>query len=87
MRLTRTLMKKQKSKFKPFVTQCVHCKDLLLLVRPRMYITCGCKKTSVDAGDGYYMRYNCIDIPTEYWTYYPKRRKMVGVLKYLNPKK
>jgi len=38
-------------------------------MKPRVYVTCKCKKTSVDAGDGYYHRLNVhegIGYPTFY---------------------
>ena len=47
-----------KTKFKPFVAHAMCCDTMLLLVRPRAYVTCKCKWTSVDAGDGHYFRTN-----------------------------
>lgn len=44
--------------FKPFIARSQCCDSLLLLMKPRVYVTCKCKKTSVDAGDGYYHRLN-----------------------------
>lgn len=48
-------------KFQPFIAQCGSCGDLLVLARPRLYLSCGCGVTSVDAGDGYYMRVNTME--------------------------
>lgn len=47
-----------KSKFKLFVAHAKCCDSLLLLLKPRWYVSCECGKTSVDAGDGYYHRLN-----------------------------
>lgn len=55
--------------FTPFLAQCSHCKGLIPLFRERYYGSCPCGVTSVDAGDGLYMRLNLKDgnpLPTYY---------------------
>lgn len=71
--------------FKPFVARAECCDTLLLLMKPRVYLSCKCGKTSVDAGDGYYHRLNVhegVALPTFYWqrkkgamTMVPKRKR------------
>lgn len=56
--------------FKPFVARAECCDTLLLLMKPRVYLSCKCGKTSVDAGDGYYHRLNVhegVALPVFYW--------------------
>ena len=51
-------MTKSDLKFKMFIAHAVCCDSLILLLRPRAYVSCKCGNTSVDAGDGYYHRIN-----------------------------
>ncbi len=77
-----------KNAFKPFVAHAKCCDALLLLMRPRAYVTCVCGKTSVDAGDGYYHRLNVhegVELPPFYWqkkkgslVMTPKRKQKAG---------
>jgi len=55
--------------FKPFIVRTACCDSLLLMTRPRVYVTCSCGATAVDAGNGYYHRINTphsLDILTFY---------------------
>lgn len=57
------------NKFKPFIARSNCCDTLLMLLRPRAYVTCKCGKTAVDAGDGLYYRMNVeggVRVPTFY---------------------
>lgn len=56
--------------FKMFIAHAKCCDTLLLLLKPRWYVSCKCGKTSVDAGDGYYHRLNVhegVEMPPFYW--------------------
>lgn len=69
-------------KFKPFVARSKCCESLLLLMRPRFYVSCPCGKTSVDAGNGYYHRLNVhegVEMPTFY--YQKKKGSLVMIPK------
>ena len=57
-------------KFKPFIAHAKCCDSLLLLLKPRVYVSCTCLKTAVDAGDGYYHRLNVhdgVELPRFYY--------------------
>lgn len=59
-----------KNKFKPFIAHSTCCDSLMLMMRPREYVTCVCGATSVDAGNGYYHRMNIkegVEMPHFYW--------------------
>lgn len=53
-----------------FIAHAKCCDSLILLLKPRWYVSCKCGKTSVDAGDGYYHRLNVhegVEMPPFYW--------------------
>lgn len=57
-------------KFKPFIAHATCCDSLMLMMRPRAYVSCKCGGTSVDAGNGFYHRLNVkegIQLPPFYW--------------------
>lgn len=50
-------MKSKKPKmFLPYAATCGSCKDLMVTVRPRHFVTCKCGDSNLDAGDGIYWR-------------------------------
>ena len=47
---------------------------MLLLMKQRVYVSCKCGKTSVDAGNGYYHRLNVIEGVELPRFYYQKKK-------------
>lgn len=67
--MPRKSKKAKPATFTPFLAQCGYCQSLIPLFRPRYYGSCPCGVTSVDAGDGLYMRLNIKEgnpLPTYY---------------------
>ena len=78
-------MPNKKITFKPFVVRSGCCDSILLLIRPKIYLTCKCGNTSIDAGDGYYMRTNIVEgTPLPIYYRQPKKGSYVMVAR---PKK
>lgn len=65
---------KKEITFKPFIARANCCDSLLLLMKQRVYVSCKCGKTSVDAGDGYYHRLNVIEGVELPRFYYQKKK-------------
>ena len=71
-----------KDAFKPFIAHSQCCDSLLLLMRPRMYVSCKCGATAVDAGNGLYHRLNVkegVQLPPFY--YQNKKGSLIMVRK------
>lgn len=47
---------RQPKSFLPYAATCKSCKDLMITLKPRHFVTCNCGKSNLDAGDGLYWR-------------------------------
>jgi len=72
--------------FKMFIAHAKCCDSLILLLKPRWYVSCKCGKTSVDAGDGYYSRLNVAE-GVEYPSFYKQKKSVNFFLENTNGKK